>query len=357
MRIAAWLLVLAISGCLAGDGSPEVAGAPEGFVPLEGSMTRSLEAPPEWATGEWWTYDIKPFWGTPMRVTRVVVGAVGDHYLVGMPTEEFHHADLLLHLPGFGEVGRSDLSFEVHDDVFRTAVFPLREGSSWPVSFETTPGMATVSLAGAGQADIHFAVPGNDDFTLHYDAPTGDFVRMTGTTYAAWTLSGHGTRYQGRVTVPLGADLVFYNGSCAVALDAHCQEPGGDSVQGGTVEVEGDYDCATFVLAPQDSVPPSLPVFGERSVGAYSIQVTSPAGHEFSARLSPGDAARQHWAAHAEPEPTGTWTVESVAAGGGRSLFEGVAYRSYTFDLEEGRVVTAARGEPMCAPPQPADDG
>src|ERR1051325_8751935 len=97
----------------------------------------SLDAPPQWRGGEWWTIKVTDaFDGKSWEATRVVAGKEGDAYLVGMPRDAFSNEQMVIHLPGYGQVSSSSLGFDVHNCPFEPLRFPLADGKEWDTKFE-----------------------------------------------------------------------------------------------------------------------------------------------------------------------------------------------------------------------------
>src|ERR1041385_5842182 len=85
-------------------------------APLAGE--RNLTAPPQWRLGEYWKYHMQDqFTGHSSDFLRVVAGEdnAAGNYLVGFPKDEFDNDVMVLHIPGYGDITKEDLSYETHD--------------------------------------------------------------------------------------------------------------------------------------------------------------------------------------------------------------------------------------------------
>jgi hypothetical protein len=286
-------------------------------------------------------------------VQRIVTGIENDNYLVGMPRDDWRNSAMVLHIPGFGEVRRNDLSFEIHDVRFEPVKFPLAKDKTWETAFEGRKVTATVTAIEGNRATIHF-VGAADEITLTYDADLGEVAEYDGVGYATYEVVDHGVGFEGLVTVPHMHDLIFVELRFAgvVAPDG-TQVPDAVPFFGGsyldasgtdTVEVDPTYDRVSFViilgsvpLAPE--APPAPNTY-------YSEKVTAPDGtvYENSIMAPDGDDFRLWFYQH--DKPGGTWTFEHVAAGPGIALTEGIAYHVYDVDMPSGRVLPSTGEHP-----------
>lgn len=310
--------------------------------PAAGS--RTLTEVPEWRLGEWWDIKVTDlFTGTERMVKRVVAGTDFDSYLVGFPLDGFSNDILVLHIPGYGDISRSNLSYEVHDAVFEPLQFPLVQGETWITAFEGRAVQATVTEVTATQATIHLVSPQGppgptgqspaptDDITVTYDAEIGEIVSYHGVNYADYEVTGHGYGYTGTVRVPHSHDLIFQNGRIAMVVDAtnlqNAPAPMTD-----TFDVDGLYDRVGFVAILGEVL--GQPV----TTGYYKLVATDPNGETYTAEALPGGPALQITFFGAE-KPVGQWTVEYTAGGGGIAVIEGIGYHSIDFELPSGCVV------------------
>jgi hypothetical protein len=160
--------------------------------PLPGE--RTLAKAPEWRLGEWWKYRmVGEFDGSVHEFYRVVAGSEAGNYLVGFPVNEFSNDILVMHVPGYGDISRSDLSYETHDAVFKLLQFPLRDGDSWEMSFEgVSDGTAMVSLPGDGTALIE-APTQSFNITAVYDPEVGEITSLSISGYASYEVSSTAT--------------------------------------------------------------------------------------------------------------------------------------------------------------------
>jgi len=151
MRVLAFLASLTIlvsAGCVGSSGKQETLVDPAaanndilpGFKPLENATLEkppTLDEAPSWKQGEWWHVKLTDhFQNKVYEGTRVVVGQEGDYYLVGMPSDQFSDDMMVMHLPGYGQISKLDLSWDTHNKPFTPLRFPLQEGANWDALFE-----------------------------------------------------------------------------------------------------------------------------------------------------------------------------------------------------------------------------
>lgn len=300
---------------------------------------RTLAQAPTWRLGEWWTYRITDaFTGASVDTTLVVAGTFGTTYLVGFPIHDFSNNVLVLHMPGVGDVDRTDLSFEVHDVDFQMLRFPLVAGDSWTTAFEGRPGTVHVVRAQGEQAILQGSdtVQGTTgptsswNITATYDAPTGTITQLHAEGYADYKVTGHGFAYTGRVRVPHAHDLVFQHGRITPVLDINTQPT---TTQTDNVLVEPGYDALAFtIIVGSGAVAPGP------NAGYYQETVTSPNGTQYSLSSLPGEPGLK-LAFYGTGDPSGTWTLQHTAGGPGLVLTEGIGYHSIDVDLPLGCVV------------------
>ncbi len=336
--VGSLLLALAVAGCTA---KPSTADDPTESLPVDAPVidvppiveeVRSLAEPPHWRAGEWWRIRLTDLFtgedGATYESLRVVGGIEGDNYLVGMPADTFSHDLLLLHIPGFGEVDRADLSYETHDVRFHPLLFPLVQGATWQTAWEGRPLTATVTSADDKQAHVYLAGT-NDHVNLTYDAEAGEVVDLQIDGYARYEAFEHGFDYEGRITVPHGHDLVFVQVRANGVLG-----PGNTPAPSpaDTVTVEDGYDRVSFILLVGNFLagPPQ---------GMYKEKATAPDGTVFELESNPTDTPGLIAATYTHDDPGGQWTFEHLAAGPGIALAEGIAYHVYDVELPSGRIL------------------
>lgn len=354
------MLVPLLAGC-ANQGAPEPAPSSTGGVQYQDevvqvavdTMPRDAPAPgertlleaPRWRLGEWWTYTMTDgFTGGTYEFTRVVVGEdrAAGNYLVGFPVESFSNDVMLFHIPGYGDIAQSNLAYETHDAYFQMLDFPLTDGKEWEAEFEGTgKGPALVTVDG-GKANIELISP-NYNVQATYDPEIGEISEMTinNGTYATYKVTGHGYDYQGLVRVPHAHDLIFMHGRLAGVVDlSQPVLPPNPKGPTDTVEITAGYDRASFIIAvgggPAFGLPPPPGVFRET--------VTAPDGTVYEATLTPVDVATGtplKIIAVGHDNPTGTWSLEHVAAGPGIAFVEGIGFHSIDVELPSGCVVAS----------------
>lgn len=312
--------------------------------PLPGE--RSLEKAPEWRLGEWWDYTITDhFQEKTITVKRVVAGTFGTNYLVGFPLDAFSNDALVLHIPGYGDIDQTDLSFESHDVDTKLLDFPLESGKSWSTAWEGLPGNATITAAADGKATIELEGQ-NYLWVFEYDAETGEIAKMHNPAYATIEITGHGFGFTGSVRVPHAHDLLFMNGRLgpwditASPVDNPAPAPATE-----TVEVTGGYDRVGFVIIAGPIatgltggfVPGSPGMPG----GTFTERATAPDGTVYELTVGPTETVlKAEFFGH--EKPVGTWTLEHQAVGAGIVLTEGIGYHSIDIDLPSGCVLPGA---------------
>lgn len=310
------------------------------LVPLEAGTRDAvdappgLDAPPVWRQGEWWTVRVKDgFDGAVYEGTRVVAGREGASYLVGMPKDKWSNELMVLHVPGFGQVNQSDLSFDIHNARFEPLKFPLTEGREWDTKFEGRPLHATVHVENPTTAIVSLQGK-NDHMNVTYDATLGEASKMVIDNYATLEVTGHGFDYTGVVTVPHMFELVFQNARIAGALDIS-QKPAPPSE---TVKVDSTYDRVSFVLIVGTILP------APAASGYYKETATGPDGKTFTLEMLPSEPGPLKLAFFQADKPGGEWRFDHVAAGPGLTLAEGIAYHVYNVDMPTGHIL-ASTGE------------
>lgn len=354
------MLVPLLAGC-ADEGSPGPAPSSTGGVQYQDEVVsvavdtmprdppargeRTLQEAPRWRLGEWWTYTMTDgFTGGTYEFTRVVAGEdrAAGNYLVGFPVEAFSNDVMLFHVPGFGDIAQTNLAYETHDAYFQMLDFPLTDGKDWEAEFEGTgKGPALVTVDG-DKAHIELISP-SYHVQATYDPAIGEISEMTinNGTYATYSVTGHGYDYRGLVRVPHAHDLIFIHGRMAGVVDmGQPLLPPSPTTPTDTVEIPAGYDRASFIIAvgggPAFGLPPPPGVFRET--------VTAPDGTVYEAMLTPVDVATGtplKIIAVGHDDPTGTWTLEHLAAGAGIAFVEGIGFHSIDIELPSGCVVAS----------------
>lgn len=330
--------VLLIAGCLGAEQSPldetQLPFTPDSelpdFRPIEdnGAEPRTLQAPPQWKQGEWWRVKVVDLLGKTFETTRVVAGQEGDDYLVGMPMDEFINDLMVLHLPGFGQVSKEDLSFEIHDVRYEPLRFPLVEGDTWATAFEGRPVTAKVFLLGEMQARVQLD-GSQDHINVTYDAETGEIVKHVQPGYATVEVLEHGFDYSGYVIVPHMHDLIFAHGRIGGVLGPNLQ-PAPSLTD--AVRVDSTYDRVSFAII-LGRLNPTV------TLGYYAEKATAPNGKTFELAFLPTEAGQFKIAVYDVVQPGGDWRFEHTAAGPGFAFAEGIAYHTYVVELPSGRVL------------------
>ncbi|HEV8361660.1 MAG TPA: hypothetical protein VGR28_14520 [Candidatus Thermoplasmatota archaeon] len=333
---------MALAGCLAPATEPLASPAGDteagpwlgaaSHLPASFARAASVDAPPQWAVGEWWTYSVESllFPGHTLNLTRVVAGDEPGRYLVGMPADDYVDEVFVDHFPGMGQIDRATLGFEAHDLMFEPLRFPLAEGANWTTHwYSGAPMNASVTSVANGTAEIHLDHPTRAT-DLVYDAALGEIASMEIQGYLRYEVTGHGFGYQGKVVVPYNVDLVVCHGRALVveAID-DCALDIAPRLPVETVPIHGDYTRLSFGLILR---PGPVPVVAAMVPSPLlSIEVTAPGGSTYAA--SAPLAAENTLVAYGEDEPVGAWQMRALAIGTGSVLFEGAAYRALEVEL------------------------
>lgn len=304
------------------------AGTDEDDAPKEEA---GLDAAPNWRPGEWWTVRIySSLLDEDVEVTRVVTGTEGEDYLVGMPKDGWDKRALVLHVPGFGEVRQSDLSFEAHDVRFVPLDFPLTPGKTWKTDFEGLPVNATVETTDGTTAELTYCC--GRSITATYDAELGALSQLdVDDGFIGYEVTDHGYGYEGVVTVPHGHDLVFNHGRFAGAVSAASGDPA-PPVE--TMELSSDYGRVSFVqlVGPLGLVPAP-------ASSAYVERATNPNGTTFETQHLPTDGSGFSVQFFETTDLGGTWQFEHAAPGPGLAFTEGIAYHVFDIMMPEGHLM------------------
>jgi hypothetical protein len=309
-------------------------------VQTEPETPRTLLEAPKYKQGEWWKIRMTDgFTGATYETTRVIVGVEGDYYLVGMPRESFNHDFMVLHIPGFGQVSREDLSFEIHDALFQPLRFPMFEGDSWVTAFEGRPVTMTVRTIESETRAIVQMVSNSgqstDNANLTYDAVVGEVVLNDQPNYASYEVVEHGFNYTGIVTVPHQHDLIFQHFRIGGPLVSGFPAVATSNIDNIAVDTTYDRVSAAIIYFP---IGPNTPA------GYFSERVTSPQSDVFQMTVMPAESTAVRLLTFFSDRPGGQWTLEHVAGGLGGIGAEGIAYHIYDVDMPSGRVL-ASTGE------------
>lgn len=303
--------------------------------------TPTLDAAPHWSEGEWWkvkvtdVYDKKGF-----ETTRVVAGQEDASWLVGMPRDAFSNELMVLHLPGFGQVSKKDLSFQVHNCPFQPVQFPLRTGESWKTKFECRDFDAKVTVKSPTTADVEMTNAAGEHMVLTYDATIHEVRRIVFDNYATLEVEDHGYGYQGIVTVPHMFHLVFQQVRVGPLLG-----PGNAPMAPTeTVHVDPTYGRISFVEILGNVLPLVQPGAPNQAAGYYDEKVTAPDGKVFETTMTPTESGLKltFWMAD---KPGGDWTFQHVVGGPGLVESEGVAYHVYDVAVPSSQILTT-NGQP-----------
>lgn len=332
-------LVAAIlaAGCIGATTDDEIdpATAGPGTELAEGPLTdeileaRSLDEPPTWHEGEWWTFQVDAaLTGDTYEATVVVADAREGEILLGMPADAFDDTAIVTHFPPTGPMRTEDLSWYFHSDPFPMAPFPLEPGKTW--SFEWVGAQAEAEVVAvdpdAGTAEIDVLQP-NAHLTLTYDARMGFVSEMTWEGLASYEIVDHGAGYEGRVIVPDDPTLAIFEGRLAGVVDTNAIPQPGPPVMEVDIAEGRDSMSLGFILG-------ELVADG---TGVYRAAATAPDDTTYEEALLPTDDASLVLRTHHVSEPAGTWTLDFQAIGSGGAIVEAVAYDAVMVDLAPTR--------------------
>jgi hypothetical protein len=322
-----------LAGCVTPSGPSDVATTSfevtEGTAdPAQGEGTDAIgEVPttasaPKLRVGDWWRLRITDIFGGRYETTRVVAAVMDTHYMIGPPEKEFSDELLALHLPGFGEVSMTDLSFEMHDAPFQPLKFPLTQGDTWKTAFEARPVDAEVISVSATTAEVEFT-GASDHFVLTYDAAAGEVTKFQHEAYAEFQVIARGHDFQGKVVVPYAQDLIFQHGRFGGAMNRE----NGPQAPIDTIPVKQGYDRASFVLIFGVLDPSPI------AIGYMSEKVTAPDGAIFEASMATPEPGPFKIVTKAHDKVGGDWQLQHVVVGPGFAGAEGIAYKLLKVDL------------------------
>jgi hypothetical protein len=354
MRTSVLLLtgvVALVAGCLgsATNDAVEPSQAADGplpnFKPLEDTAAQdipaTLEAAPLWKQGEWWKVRLTDqFESKSYEATRVVVGQEDEFYLVGMPSDAFSDDLMVIHLPGFGQISKEDLSWDTHNKPFNPVQFPLTQGATWDFQFEGQTAMhAKVASIIGTVAQIEYT--GGYSGAATYDAAMHEIVKLQMNGYASYEVLDHGYNYTGMVTVPHMFKLVFQEFRTGPILKGTAPATITD-----TVVVDSTFDRVSFgeIFAGLCSPVAGLcPVPQPNAAGYYEEKATGPGGKTFTLTILPTDPSVRV-RTFAMDQPGGTWTFQHTVGGAAILGSEGIAYHTYDVMMPSGEIM-ASTGE------------
>lgn len=301
----------------------------------------TLASPPKWKRGEWWAIEMRDeFVGATHTTTRVVAGAEANDYLVGMPTHDFSNAIMVFHIPGFGQVGKADHSFEIHDCMFKPLEFPLELDKKWNTQFECRNVEATVVDIDGHRAFIEM-VGNSDIITIVYDAELRAISHMRKEGYGSYEVVNHGYQFhldkpgmQGQVTVPHMHDVIFQHGRIGGAIwqGGDLPLPLSPQVPWDEVVVDTTYDRVSFAIILGNLVPGA-------AGGYYKETATAPDGTVFELEMMPDEGQAFKIQDFRHDNPGGVWRFDHLALGPGIAMAEGIAYHVYEIVLPEGTIM------------------
>lgn len=314
-------LAVATAGCLGGggggadvdtqsdDGTGGDGGGADGDGNATVNRTPTLSEAPTWVPGDWWRVKVDAeILGESYTITRVVAGEEGGDYRVGMPVDGFSDPVVLVHLPGVGNIAKSDLSFNVHNELFQPLDFPLTQGKTWTTSwYGQEMEMEVVSVDGS-RATVEMTL-NNETTELVYDATARAITQFEGSLGTTYEVVDHGTNYTGEVRVPHGRQQ-FIAGRVAGAFD-FTLSPAAPTE---SLDVPPELDRASIALI--------VGGIGPAPQGYYHEVATDPNGTTYEATHT----GALMYELFVSESPGGTWEFEHVAAGVGAAATEIIAY-------------------------------
>ncbi|MHB8586230.1 MAG: hypothetical protein ACYDDF_10415 [Thermoplasmatota archaeon] len=327
------------SACAAGGRvqGQSVAGLPNATFDESTNTTpipSTLAAPPMWRIGEWWSVKVSDVYdGKSYESTRVVAGEEPASYLVGMPDTEFRTELMVLHMPGFGQVAKEDVSYDVHNCPFAPLKFPLTEGASWDTQFECVKIHAVAHVVNATLAVVNLTNSGGFHMLVTYDTNVQDITKIAYDNYGTVEVTGHGFGYKGVVTVPHMFRLVFQQARIGPGLNGNLTP----SAPTETRVIDNTFERLSFAIILGPLAPLLHPGAPNEAVGFYQETVTAPNGTAFQLSMLPNEQGIK-LAFYMVDKPGGTWKFQHIAAGPGIVEAEGVAYHVYNIDLPSGKV-------------------
>jgi hypothetical protein len=328
IALAALLVVASFAGCIGGDEaaedveqtSTEQTAANESANESTGASDEpTLDEPPSWSVGDWWTVDVTVSnVGETFSTTRVVAEEASGNYRVGMPVSGFQDPIVLAHFPGFGNVNPTDLGFSVHGEPFKPLVFPLEPGKAWTTTLYEAKYEAEVLDTDETTASIGFSSENGGDVNLTYDAEAGAITEFTGPLGTEFSVTASGENYEGEVKAPHDRDQ-FSDGRILGAFDFTLSP----APPTGSLSVGESFDEASVAL-----IVGSAQAFGTTPPGGYQETANAPGGETFEAQTF-GELTSQ---VDRTTEPSGEWTFEHVAGGFGAAATEIIAYQTQVTD-------------------------
>ena len=337
--IASMVLVgcLDASGVKQGDAPARVGTLPEGIPTADAFPSPSLQAPPTWWRGEWWTFEVtaSAFGNRVDQVTAVVADANERDYLVGVPEQDgINDFVLLSHLPWVGEIGRTNLSWSIHDHWTEFVKFPLREGSTWQTTLAGAPATAMAIILDATHAQVDIT-GGVLPIRVVYNATLGAFDTIDLVGLVKMKVIDHGYGYTGSVLVPLNVALPIFHGRAAVAVEVAPKPTYPMLPQ----PVNGPADNVNTPQRQHGSVIQFVGNFfllPAHTHGAYAEHLTLPSGQVKEIARTPLQGVGLSFHTFRLDKPGGTWQMKHVAAGAGIAATEAIFFDTATFKLKEG---------------------
>lgn len=335
---------LAFAGCLGGGGNDagaasddgdagDGAGSGPGQTGDDGTdagaddhWNATLEEAPPWEPGQWWTTTVTDVnTDETHTVTQVVASQHGSSYDVGLAAEDFSTPVVIAHWPPIGELG-TDLTYPIHNEVFKPVEFPLEEGNTWETTYlGTQEGTAEVTSVDGTTAEVEMTSGNTTIVSLTYDAEMETITQLEDSLGLSYEVTDHGHGYDGDVVVPHGkSQYISARVAGAFGLDGPLFGLG-PAPPTGSVDVSEPQASAALLAG-------SLTVNGAAPPGVYQETVHTPDDESTSLQATGTSGIEVAYVTVEEAQ--GTWDFEHVAGGVGIAGTEIVAYEKLTVTLD-----------------------
>ncbi len=364
----ALLLAAALAGCIGDEESSTTDGISVSEASAEARAPPTLDGPPDWRVGDWWTLRLAhPLTGEEHIVTQVVAEVKDGAALIGLtepPTREL----MVLETPLWGEVqlNASGISTGLRETGFQHVQFPLEEGLSWETEVIGGTYTAHVEAVESHRAVIRYVWTGETHVpdqqgvigveerggSAVYDASAGMLISLIPThtrhvqALTGWEVLGHGADHEGPVYVPADRKVMFDESwwstrdtpRADVAAD-YLGQAVGPIAQRNVAQVPEGFTDLSFVLAAGTDGVPSATEAGAVHVHIYHHHPET--GEELESRhvdRAPGNENNgMRVVFQTSYAPAGQWTVYiEDAVGVSQVLGKGVAYTLVTYDTPGG---------------------
>lgn len=347
--VLALAATLALAGCLGGGGSEADAGAASDGADAgsgsgddpgqtgdsgsgddagtsDGHWNATLDEAPPWEPGQWWTVTVTDVNNDETyTVKQVVASQHGSSYDVGLAAEDFSTPVVIAHWPPIGELG-TDLTYPIHNEIFKPVQFPLQEGDSWETTYLGTQEVtAEVQSVDGTTAEVEMTSGNTTVVTLTYDAEMETITKLEDFLGLSYEVNDHGHGYEGDVVVPHGKSQ-YISARVAGAFGLGGPLFGlGPAPPTGSVDVS-EPQASAALLAGSVGVGGSPP-----PPGAYEETVVTPNDESTTLQTTGTNGIEAQYLTVEEAQ--GTWDFRHVAGGYGIAGTEIVAYEKLVVTL------------------------